>query len=85
MKGEEASAIELWRGSIQPYLQENISPGEEPAPPSCRSQKAKRGQRGVGSTTLPPLPSPLNREIRVRAHEKGGKKSLFLSNNKEFL
>ena len=67
----------------QPHLQESIRAlvGE--------TGTAGRGER-CGEQGTPSSASPLSREIRVGSHEKRGKgkkkkKSLFLSNNKEFL
>lgn len=37
----------------------------------------QREGRGEGSKELPPLPPPLNREIRVGSHEKGGERVYF--------
>lgn len=76
--------MELWRGSEQLHLQETISPGKEPAPPAAGPSEAGRGERD-GELRTPASALPSEQRDQSGNHMKRGGKSLFLSNNKEFL
>lgn len=67
-----------------------MSSGRDQDSPTCTTSALERSQfyqlqvpawqgegSSVGSNVLPPLPSPLSREIRMGSHEKGGERVYF--------
>lgn len=65
-----------WRGSGQPRLQHSSQPWRGASSTQLQVPAGRGG--GMGSGVLPPLPSPLSREIRVGHMKGGGKESIFV-------